>query len=206
MYKNMKLVYLVVLELVNFFKLRRETKNSQNPIRFSMWIFQRIFGFNRFVYWPVHFTSVIANYKNVYAGIDTSPGFSPGCYIQGIGKVYIGDYTQIAANVGIISSNHNIENTQEHIVSEVKIGKYSWIGMNSVILPDVILGDFTIVGAGSIVTKSFSEGYCVIAGNPAKIIKRLNKNDCKRFKNEYEYNGYVCHDKFNRYRKEYLDI
>lgn len=44
--------------------------------------------------------------------------------------------------------------------------------MNSVILPGVVLGEHTVVGAGSIVTKSFSEGYCVIAGNPAKIIKK----------------------------------
>ena len=46
--------------------------------------------------------------------------------------------------------------------------------MNSVILPEVTLGDYTIVGAGSIVTKSFTKGNCVIAGNPAKVIKELN--------------------------------
>ena len=39
--------------------------------------------------------------------------------------------------------------------------------MNSVILPGVVLGDRTIVGAGSVVTKSFSQGNCVVAGNPA---------------------------------------
>ena len=43
--------------------------------------------------------------------------------------------------------------------------------MNSMILPGVVLGDRTIVGAGSVVTKYFPEGNCVIAGNPAKVIK-----------------------------------
>jgi acetyltransferase-like isoleucine patch superfamily enzyme len=38
------------------------------------------------------------------------------------------------------------------------------------ILPGVTLGDYTIVGAGSIVTKSFKDGYCVVAGNPARVI------------------------------------
>lgn len=45
--------------------------------------------------------------------------------------------------------------------------------MNAIVLPGVVLGKGTIVGAGSVVTKSFEEGNCVIAGNPANIIKRL---------------------------------
>ena len=31
---------------------------------------------------------------------ETSPGWSPGCYIQGLNGISIGDYTQVAANVG----------------------------------------------------------------------------------------------------------
>ncbi|PLY10474.1 MAG: acyltransferase [Arcobacter sp.] len=206
MYRRIKLIYLSLIEIGTIFRLIKETKDSQNPIKFSIWFLQRILGFNRFVYWPVHFTSVIANYKNIYAGIDTSPGYSPGCYIQGLGKIYIGDYTQIAANVGIISSNHSLTNTKEHNISEVNIGKYCWIGMNAVILPNVVLGDFTVVGAGSVVSKSFDEGYCVIAGNPAKIIKKLKKEECKTFKNKNEYNGYIEHNKFNEYKAEFLNV
>lgn len=45
--------------------------------------------------------------------------------------------------------------------------------MNAMILPGVRLGDHTIVGAGAVVTKSFSEGNCVIARNPARIIRKV---------------------------------
>jgi acetyltransferase-like isoleucine patch superfamily enzyme len=56
-----------------------------------------------------------------------------------------------------------------------------WVAMGAIILPGVKLGDFTTVGAGAIVTKSFPEGYCVIAGNPAKIIKHLDKEACDAY-------------------------
>ena len=48
-------------------------------------------------------------------------------------------------------------------------------------MPGVELGDWTIVGAGSVVTKSFKEGYCVIGGIPATIIKSLEKDRCMPF-------------------------
>ena len=46
--------------------------------------------------------------------------------------------------------------------------------MNSVITAEVELGTRTIVAAGSVVTKSFPEGYCVLGGVPAKVIKKLD--------------------------------
>jgi acetyltransferase-like isoleucine patch superfamily enzyme len=47
-----------------------------------------------------------------------------------------------------------------------------WIGANAIILPGVIIGENSVIGAGSIVTKSIPGGV-VAAGNPAKIIKRI---------------------------------
>ena len=77
----------------------------------------------------------------------------------------------------MITQNHDLDNLdQRSEPKDIVLGKNCWIGMNSVILPGVVLGEKTIVGAGSVVTKSFLEGYCVIAGNPAKKIKDLNKN------------------------------
>lgn len=97
-----------------------------------------------------------------------------GNYFQAIGKITIGKGTYIAPNVGIITANHDPQNLDAHLTPKpVVLGEQCWIGMNSVILPEVVLGNKTIVGAGSVVTKSFPQGHLVIGGNPAKIIKEL---------------------------------
>ena len=67
---------------------------------------------------------------------------SPGTYFNNFSAViYLGRGVYIAPNVGIITANHDIKNLKSHVPGkDVKIGNYSWIGMNSVILPGVELG------------------------------------------------------------------
>ena len=55
----------------------------------------------------------------------------------------------------------------------VHIGKDCLIGMNSVILPGTRLGNHCVVGANSTVCGDYPD-YCVIAGSPAKIIKKYD--------------------------------
>ncbi|PJE48064.1 MAG: acyltransferase [Sediminibacterium sp.] len=167
------------------------TKGTAAPITLRCWFIQKILGFNKDAYWPTHHSSMISGVKNIKIGIGTAPGLSPGCYIQGGGKIFIGDYTIVAPNVGIISANHSLYDYTKHESKEVYIGRYCWIGMNSVIMPGVVLGDHTIVAAGAIVTKKFEEGYCVLAGNPAKIIKLIDKKMCVEKTNIYQYRGYI---------------
>lgn len=199
-----KKIYFFVLKIIC--PICYKTRYTTAPITLRTIFFQKVLGFNREAYWPMHFTSVVNGVENIRIGVGTAPGLAPGCYIQGIGKMYIGDYTIIAPNVGIISANHDIYDYRKHNKGIVKIGSYCWIGMNSVILPGVELEDFTIVGAGSVVTKSFKEGYCIIAGNPARLIKKLDKEKCARYKNRYEYYGYIKKNKFESFSKKYLEV
>lgn len=194
------------LKLFPKFKFFQETSQTQTPISFNLWYNQKVKGHCRNAYWPVHVNSQVNDAENIYCGIETSPGYSPGCYIQAKGKIYIGDYTQIAANVGIISSNHLLEDSRMHKIDEVHIGKYCWIGMGAIIMPGVTLGDYTIVGAGAIVTKSFPEGYSVIGGNPARLIKQIDREKCVFHKSDYEYNGYIKSCDFEQFRKKNLNI
>jgi acetyltransferase-like isoleucine patch superfamily enzyme len=161
---------------------------------------------NHGVYWPVHPSSVVNNWRNVVIGVETAPGMMPGCYVQGAGGILIGDYTLVAAGVGIVSANHAPGDTRTSLPGRVTIGSYCWLAMNSVVLPGVTLGDFTMVGAGAVVTKSFPDGYVVIAGNPARVIRQLDPRDCRRHRNEHEYHGFVRAADFAEFRRAHLTI
>lgn len=56
-------------------------------------------------------------------------------------------------------------------LKKIVIGNDVWIGARVIILPGVNVGDGAIIGAGSVVTHDV-EPYCVVAGNPARVIKR----------------------------------
>ena len=56
----------------------------------------------------------------------------------------------------------------------VTIGNNVFIGLNSVILPNVKIGNNVIVGAGSVVHGTFPDN-CIIAGNPAKIVRKISE-------------------------------
>jgi len=93
-------------------------------------------------------------------------------------KIIIGKGTYIAQNCGFITSNHDIYDLNSRgKAADIIIGKCCWIGMNSMLLPGVVLGDHTIVGAGSVVTHSFPDGFCIVAGNPAKIIRKIDSSE-----------------------------
>lgn len=186
------------------FHFVKNTRHNQAPCTLSLWFFQKVLGFNRQAYWPVHFTSKIVQPKMIVLGVNANPGIEPGCYIQGLGGVTIGDNTQIAANVGIVSANHDPQNNELHVQAPVHIGSDCWIGMNTVVLPGVRLGDFTVVGAGSVVTRSFDEGFCVIAGNPARKLRDLDPARCIPGKTEGGYVGYLPAEEFARFRRTKL--
>ena len=91
------------------------------------------------------------------------------------GGITIEDDVQIAANVSLISNNH--DPYERHILTCKPIGirKGAWIGANAVVLAGTEIGRYAIVGAGSVVTKDVPD-YAVAVGNPAKVIRLLDKS------------------------------
>lgn len=102
-------------------------------------------------------------------------------------RVYIGKHTAIAANVTITDVHHPYEDInlpierQKIKVNPVHIGDDCKIYNNSVILPGTNIGKHCTVGANSIVSGNIPD-FCVVAGAPAKIIKRYSfeKNEWLR--------------------------
>lgn len=168
------------------------TAGTQVDIHFRMWFWQKIMRRNADAYWAVHPTTRVRGGRFTVIGPETSPGWSVGCEIDGRGGIYIGDYTQFAPNVRLLSVGDDIANAGPPDDFSIHIGKYSLLTMNVTVEAGVRLGDFTIVGANSVVTESFPEGYCVIAGNPARLIKRLDPAACERWERPNAYVGYTA--------------
>lgn len=98
----------------------------------------------------------------------------PGGLMMSAGTITIEDGAQIAANVQLISNNHDPYERMVITCKPVIIRKGAWVGAGSTILPGVTVGKYAIVGAGSVVTKDVPD-YAVAVGSPAKVIKYLDK-------------------------------
>jgi len=137
------------------------------------WVWQRVFGFNRTTYWPVHWSSKIICPEKVDCGT-RSPGLGMGCHIDGRNGIVFEENVWVGPRVSIISMNHSIENYLEYLPSNpIRIRKNCWLGANAVLLPGVNIGEHTIVAAGTVVTKSFPEGNQILGGVPAMVIKKI---------------------------------
>jgi acetyltransferase-like isoleucine patch superfamily enzyme len=193
--------------ILPYFKFIRGTGEIDPKITLGIWFRQRIMRINSEAYWPMHTSSIVTYPKNILIGKDTNPGYNPGCFIHGVNKIYIGDYTKIAPNVGIMSGNHDIYNLSKQTREDpIIIGKYCWIGMNSMILPGVNLGDHTIVAANSVVNRSFPEGFQVLAGCPAKVVKKLDPDHCVKYISKTDYIGYIKEEEFQIFRSKKLNV
>ncbi len=123
-------------------------------------------------------------FGTIFSQVDTEIGkgvyIGPNC---NIGTCKIEDNCILGSNVHIMSGNkqHNFDNLDKPMreqggtFEKITIGEDTWIGNCSVVMANI--GIKCIVGAGSVVTKKVDD-YSVVAGNPARLIKkRKQQND-----------------------------
>jgi acetyltransferase-like isoleucine patch superfamily enzyme len=110
--------------------------------------------------------------------------------VSSVNKIFIGSDVIISNNVRIYDHNsHPIEPSKRREMTAqgfygklwvaelsankpVTISDNVWIGEHSLILKGVTIGIGSIVASSSVVTKDVPE-YTIVAGNPAKIVKRI---------------------------------
>ncbi|QYF84818.1 acyltransferase [Brevibacterium sp. PAMC21349] len=124
-------------------------------------------------------TIIVTRTPEAEINIGNNVGVS-GATIYARKSIIIGENTNIGGNAKILDNDfHPLEiearnaDIKEKIGTiPIVIGKNCFIGCNALILKGTILGDGCVVGAGAVVSGKFEEN-CVIAGNPARVIKKL---------------------------------
>lgn len=105
---------------------------------------------------------------NIYGmNIDKSARISYGAKLDKTNPqgVYIGEESYIASGAIVFTRDFS-----RGIHKDTFIGKRCFIGANAIIMCGVTIGDEVVVGSGAVVTKDVPSN-CIVAGNPAKIIK-----------------------------------
>lgn len=100
-------------------------------------------------------------------------------FLDGRDKLVIGNHVDIASEVMIYNSEHDIQSEDfKAITAPVAISDHCFIGPRAIILPGVRVGRGAVIGAGAVVTKNVPD-LAIVGGVPAQIIgerklKQLN--------------------------------
>ena len=123
----------------------------------------------------LHMGTQFFNPANVSIGDGTIVG--QNAFLDGRDKLKIGKHVDIASDVMIYNSEHDLNATDFVAIQEsVEIGDYVFIGPRSIILPGVKIGRGAVVAAGAVVTKDVDD-FAIVGGVPAKVIgERSNKD------------------------------
>lgn len=114
--------------------------------------------------------------QHICIGVDTTV---EGAYllVDEAASIDIGNDCMLSTDILIRTGDkHSIidvtSNQRINPSRDVRIADRVWIGRDVQILKGTVLHPESVVGACSLVAKAFEEGNCVVAGVPAKIVKR----------------------------------
>lgn len=123
----------------------------------------------------IHMWANFFDPRGIEIGKDTIIG--DHAFLDGRDQLKIGDHVDIASQVLIYNSQHDLEAEDFRAVTDgVEIGNYVFIGPRAIILPGVKIGNGAVVAAGAVVTKNV-EPFMIVGGVPAREIgERKLKN------------------------------
>jgi acetyltransferase-like isoleucine patch superfamily enzyme len=123
----------------------------------------------------IHMWARFYDPKNIRIGEDSIVG--DHAFLDGRDKLTIGNHVDIASEVLIYNSEHDLESDGFQATSApVEIGDYVFIGPRAIILPGVKIGRGAVIAGGAVVTKDVPD-FAIVGGVPAKVIgERKNKD------------------------------
>jgi serine acetyltransferase len=101
-----------------------------------------------------------------------------GSHVVAHQSVAIGDDVFTGPYVYITDQNHGYEDPdmpigrQLPVNNPVEIGAGSWLGAGAIVLPGARIGRNVVVAAGSVVVRGEVPDHCVVAGVPARIVRK----------------------------------
>lgn len=120
----------------------------------------------------IHMGARFFDPRNISIGEDTLVG--DHAFLDGRAKLKIGNHVDIASQVMIYNSEHDLKSpTMKATEEKVVIGDYCFIGPRAIIMPGVSIGRGAVVAGGAVVTKDVLPGD-IVAGVPAKKISERN--------------------------------
>lgn len=162
-------------------RLFREEKKrikEQKKLNASVYNTVKFCGDNLIVYGPIDIFSP----KNISIG--TNCKINAYVYLNARSGITLGDDVTLSRGAKLISTGYDLdlffnEGKRVHVTDKpIVIGNHCWICADAIILPGVeITGEYVVVAAGAVVTKSITESRVIVAGNPARIIKKVDFNE-----------------------------
>ena len=114
--------------------------------------------------------------QNTYIGEYVYLNFM--CVILDNNDVRIGNHVMIGPSVQIYTAAHPIQaetrNQGWEVAKAIVIEDNVWIGGGAILLPGIHIGRNAVVGAGAVVSRDVP-AYSVVAGNPARVIREIEK-------------------------------
>lgn len=98
-----------------------------------------------------------------------------GVKVYNLGPISIGSHTVVSQHSHLCGGNHDYSSPQFTLLRDgLVIGSNCWIASDAFIGPGIVVGDNTVVAARAVVVSDVEPGT-LVAGNPAKVIKKIDK-------------------------------
>lgn len=93
-------------------------------------------------------------------------------YVYNLGRITIGNKVTISHRAHLCAGSHDYEKPDLPLLKpSIRIGDQAWVCADAFVGPGVTVGEGAVVGARAVVVKKV-EAWTVVAGNPAKPVRR----------------------------------